>query len=175
MVSDSSPLATLWLNLISSGCAMPPALRLNSTPTVGALEPTLPFIPVIQQLTDSQVIPSVRIVRDFASYGARLLDARQFAWVPTPRKNQNSCQNRRIQADDKPGRPVGLTRPRFEGERFMQRYPKWLSVGLLALTPGVASAGALDSPQLKLGQGGAQSATRSAKKTKSAANQELAE
>ena len=67
----------------------------------------------------------------------------------------------------------------------MHRYQKWLSVGLLALTPGIAVAGALDSPQLKPGQGaaspGGQSANgrfangRPAKKSRAAANQELAE
>lgn len=57
----------------------------------------------------------------------------------------------------------------------MYRYQKWLSAGLLALTPGIATAGSLDSPQLKLGQGPATSAARPAKKTKAAANQELAD
>ena len=57
----------------------------------------------------------------------------------------------------------------------MHRYQKWLSVGLLALTPGTALAGALDSPQLKPGQGSVTASGRPAKKSKAAANQELAE
>jgi hypothetical protein len=57
----------------------------------------------------------------------------------------------------------------------MHRYQKWMSVGLLALTPGIAVAGALDSPQLKPGYGSATAGARTAKKTKAAANQELAE
>jgi hypothetical protein len=57
----------------------------------------------------------------------------------------------------------------------MRRYQKWLSVGLFALTPGIAMAGALNSPQLKLGQGPATATTRPARRSKAAANQELAE
>jgi hypothetical protein len=57
----------------------------------------------------------------------------------------------------------------------MHRYQKWMSVGLLALTPGIAVAGALDSPQLKPGYGSATAGARTAKKTKADANQELAE
>lgn len=57
----------------------------------------------------------------------------------------------------------------------MHRYQKWLSVGLLALTPGIAVAGALDSPQLKPGPRSATGTARSAKKSRADANQELAE
>lgn len=57
----------------------------------------------------------------------------------------------------------------------MHRYQKWISVGLLALTPGIATAGALDSPQLKQNQGTPPSASRPVKKTRSVINQELAD
>jgi hypothetical protein len=62
-----------------------------------------------------------------------------------------------------------------EGDRLMHRYQKWLSVGLLALTPGISAAAALDSPQLKSSQRSVQAVERPAKRTKAAANQELAE
>jgi hypothetical protein len=55
----------------------------------------------------------------------------------------------------------------------MLRYQKWLSAGLLALTPGIAMAGALDFPTLKPRQGAA--APRPPKKSRAAVNQELAE
>ena len=56
-------------------------------------------------------------------------------------------------------------------------YQKLLSTGLLALTPGIAMAGALDSPQLKLTAGPRPAATaaRAANKSRAAANQELAD
>lgn len=57
----------------------------------------------------------------------------------------------------------------------MRPYQKWLSVGLLALTPGLAMAGALNSPILKPNQGAATAAARPAKKSRPAANQELAD
>lgn len=57
----------------------------------------------------------------------------------------------------------------------MGRFQKWLCVGLLGLTPGIAAAGALDSPQLRLGQSPATTVARPARKTKAAVNQELAE
>src|SRR5258708_14076616 len=57
----------------------------------------------------------------------------------------------------------------------MHRYRKWMSVGLLALTPGIAAAGASDWPQLKPGLGSSTAAARSAKKSGGEANQELAE
>ncbi len=52
----------------------------------------------------------------------------------------------------------------------MRRYQKWLTVGLLALTPSLALAGPLNSPILN-GTGGSKS---SAKPAKGASNQEIA-
>src|SRR5438128_416563 len=57
----------------------------------------------------------------------------------------------------------------------MHRYQKWLSMGLLALTPGIAAAGALDSPLLKQIHKAASPASRPAKKTRAELNQDLAE
>src|SRR4029077_13223111 len=42
-------------------------------------------------------------------------------------------------------RRVSLER-NLEGDQFMRRYQKWLSFGLLALTPGITLAGPLNSP-----------------------------
>ena len=53
----------------------------------------------------------------------------------------------------------------------MRRYQKWLSVGLLALTPGMATAGLLDGSSRNAA---APVAERSAKKSKKELNQELA-
>ena len=55
----------------------------------------------------------------------------------------------------------------------MRQHQRWLSIGLLALTPGIAMAGALDFPPVKPGAGTAPA--RPAKKSKAAVNQELAE
>ena len=57
----------------------------------------------------------------------------------------------------------------------MRQYHKWLSVGLLALTPGIASAGALAAPNLKPGQATPSAAARPAKRSRASANQELAD
>ena len=56
----------------------------------------------------------------------------------------------------------------------MRRYQKWLSMGLLALTPGVTLAGALDSPQLKQSTTANPSMAKKADKAKGASNQDLA-
>jgi len=56
----------------------------------------------------------------------------------------------------------------------MRRYQKWLSLGLLALTPGVTLAGALDSQQLKQSTSANPSLAKSADKSKGATNQDLA-
>src|SRR5260370_41295268 len=57
----------------------------------------------------------------------------------------------------------------------MRRYQKWLSMGLLALTPGVTLAGSLDSPQLKQATIANPSlASKKADKAKGASNQEVA-
>lgn len=53
----------------------------------------------------------------------------------------------------------------------MRRYQKWLSVGLLALTPGMATAGLLDGASRN---SATPVAERSAKKSKKSQNQELA-
>jgi hypothetical protein len=53
----------------------------------------------------------------------------------------------------------------------MRRYQQWLSVGLLALTPGIAVAGPLDAPS----SSSKGLAGQSAKKAKPSSNQELAE
>src|SRR5262245_11379569 len=44
-----------------------------------------------------------------------------------------------------PHHRVSLER-NLEGDQFMRRYQKWLSVGLMALTPSLALAGPLKSP-----------------------------
>jgi len=57
----------------------------------------------------------------------------------------------------------------------MRRYQKWLSTGLLALTPGITLAGSLDSPQLKQStSANPSSASKKADKAKGASNQDLA-
>jgi hypothetical protein len=57
----------------------------------------------------------------------------------------------------------------------MRRYQKWLSMGLLALTPGVTLAGPLNSPLLKQSTSANPSlASKTADKSKGASNQELA-
>src|SRR6266404_2513991 len=66
-----------------------------------------------------------------------------------------------------PHRRVSLER-NLEGDQFMRRYQKWLSVGLLALTPGVTLAGPLNSPT---SYGSNQ---RQATPAKNASNQDLA-
>jgi hypothetical protein len=63
----------------------------------------------------------------------------------------------------------------LEGDQFMRRYQKWLSLGLMALTPGVTLAGALDSPQLKQSTSANPSiASKPADKAKGGSNQDLA-
>ncbi|HLJ11554.1 MAG TPA: BON domain-containing protein [Planctomycetaceae bacterium] len=58
----------------------------------------------------------------------------------------------------------------------MRRYQKWLSAGLLALTPGIALAGPLNSPVLQQStSSNAPSAAKAAPKAKPTANQQLAE
>lgn len=54
----------------------------------------------------------------------------------------------------------------------MRRYQKWLSVGLIALTPGITLAGPLNSPVLKPGV--PQAAAPPAQRAKGGSNQELA-
>lgn len=54
----------------------------------------------------------------------------------------------------------------------MRRYQKWLSVGLLALTPGIAAAGLFDSANSRAR---GSTASRKAAKDPKAVNQELAE
>ena len=56
----------------------------------------------------------------------------------------------------------------------MRRYQKWMSVGLLALTPGVTLAGALNSPQLMQSTSANASASKTADKSKGPTNQKLA-
>lgn len=53
----------------------------------------------------------------------------------------------------------------------MRRYQKWLSIGLLALTPGVTLAGPLDGPQQ---QSASSAAAKPAQKAKGNSNQEVA-
>jgi hypothetical protein len=55
----------------------------------------------------------------------------------------------------------------------MRRYQKWLSLGLMALTPGVTLAGALDSPQLR--QATTANPDMAARKQASSPNQKLAD
>jgi len=57
----------------------------------------------------------------------------------------------------------------------MRQYQKWLSAGLLTLTPGIASAGALDAPNLKPGLGAPSAGARPVKRSRAATNQELAD
>ncbi len=55
----------------------------------------------------------------------------------------------------------------------MRRYQKWLSVGLIALTPGVTLAGPLDSPQQQ-STSSAAAAAKPAQKAKGNTNQDIA-
>ena len=57
----------------------------------------------------------------------------------------------------------------------MRRYEKWLSVGLVALTPGLVTAGALDARALKPNPGANKPAARPALISRAVANQELAD
>src|SRR5262245_37997770 len=66
-----------------------------------------------------------------------------------------------------PHHRVSLER-NLEGDQFMRRYQKWLSAGLMALTPSLALAGPLNSPIPK-GTGAPTSTS-----AKSASNQETA-
>jgi hypothetical protein len=77
---------------------------------------------------------------------------------------------------DSPGHGTGsLDASLSEGDQIMRRYQKWLSVGLIALTPGAAMAGLLDGSPASKPSATTQVAERPARKSQKESNQELAE
>src|SRR5260221_2496090 len=72
-----------------------------------------------------------------------------------------------------PHRRVSLER-NLEGDQFMRRYQKWLTLGLMALTPGVTLAGPLNSPLLKQSTTTNSPAASQSAQKKGGSNQEIA-